>query len=66
MSEKVSVNTSVKEAAIVILVDLRLETVRKSSNEFEAEIRQALEKCLEKIPGLAVKDVIVVEEYYQT
>jgi hypothetical protein len=64
LSEKVSVDTGVKEAAIVILVDLRLEAVRKSSSELEAEIRQALEKGLVKIPGLAVKDVIVVEEYY--
>lgn len=62
MSEEVCVHTKVKKAAIVILINLKREATSKGSSELEAEIRQALEEALVKIPGLVVKDIIVVEE----
>ena len=61
MSEEVCVHTKVKKAAIVILINLKREAASKGSSELD-EIRKALEEALVKIPGLVVKDIIVVEE----
>lgn len=62
MSEEVYKQAEVRKAAIVILINLRREAASKGSSELEAEIRKSLEEALVRIPGLVVKDIIVVEE----
>lgn len=62
MSEEVYEQAEVRKAAIVILINLRREAASKGSSELEAEIRKSLEEALVRIPGLVVKDIIVVEE----
>lgn len=62
MSEEVYEQAEVRKAAVVILINLKREAASKGNSELEAEIRKALEEALVKIPGLVVKDIIVVEE----
>ncbi len=51
-----------KKAVILILIDLTYEAESKSREERETEIRKAVEKCLESIPWIVVKNIITVEE----
>ncbi len=54
--------TKVKKAAIVAFIGLAQEAENKSSEEVEAEIRNALEEGLARIPRMVVENVIIVEE----
>jgi len=51
-----------RKAAIVVLISLKQEAKNKSSEELEAQIREALEESFVRIPWVIVENVIVVEE----
>ncbi len=62
MSEDVHAQTTVKKAAIVVLISLAHEAEKKTSEELETEIRKAVLQSLARIPWLVVENVIIVEE----
>jgi len=61
MYEHVYEQTTLKKAAIVVLISLAQEAENKSSQEIEAEIRNAVEEGLTRIPWVALEKVIIVK-----
>ena len=62
MSEDEHAQTTVKKAAIVVLISLAQEAEKKTSKELKTEIHKALEEGLARIPWVAVEKVIILEE----
>ena len=61
-SENAHAQTTVKKAAIVVLIKLAHEAEKKTSEELKTEIHKAIEEGLARIPWVAVDKVIVLEE----
>ena len=62
MSQNILAQTEGKKAVLIVLISLAQEAEDKTKEELEAEIRKALEGALAKIPWVALKNIIIVEE----
>ena len=62
MSKETHEQTTVKKAAIVILISLVHDEKKKDIEELKTEIHKAIEEGLARIPRVVVEKVIVIEE----
>ena len=62
MSENIHAQPKGRKAVLLVLISLAHETENKTKEELATEIRKALEGALARIPWVALKNVIIVEE----
>ncbi len=62
MFENIRTQTKGKKAALIVLLSLVHEVKNMAKEELEAEIREAIEESLARIPWVAFENLIIVEE----
>ena len=61
-AELIDAEPNTKKAVILVFIKLAHEAESKTDEEFKTEIQEMLKEGLNKMPWVAVEDVIVVRE----
>ena len=62
MFEDTNEQSGVKKIALVVLLSLKREAEKRSSEELKTVILEAIKEGLGKVPWLVLEDLVVVQE----